>query len=657
VITIMGSIEGLLGEKLGSFRIESILGAGAMGVVYRGTNEKTGRAAAVKVVSNEFIQRSKIGDRFEREAEILQQFRHPNIVRFLAWGKFRGTSYIAMEYVQGETLEKILQDRGPLPWREVADLGTQVCDALHYAHEHGVVHRDLKPSNLMVSTDGKIKLTDFGIAKDLDATALTATGRTLGTAAYMSPEQIRGTPAVSHKTDLYALGVVLYQMLVGKVPFEGNTPVVQMHHHLNEPPRRPSAKVAEIPKKMDELIITLMAKSPTDRPWDAAAVGASLKELLDKVESGAPVKMVWPAAGSEGANPPRAGSVPITVNTGGELTRRKAGKTGSSASTSRSTRARRLRPDSDVTFSWLSRSTLETALLASGLVLIGGFIAYWVWPPSAKYLYKQAEILMASPHRSDWKTARDEYLNPLDERFKNHPYKELTQKWRDRLLLEEAESRGRALSSKADIILTHPVDDAERSFIIAHDLASGAHNRGDDLTAIHQWREFDQQVKADDPAERKWHLLAVHRVEELENAITDRRQSVLKQLGLAETAFQSGRFDEAVTIRSKLVDEFSRFTDLADIFSATSAAPGSEPKGPAHAASADRTDADAASSPKSPPPKESSASDEPHDSPSRTSSGAKRDDDAPLSETTPEAAPDPSGFSEVVQHFTSEFRR
>ena len=131
-------------------------------------------------MSSEFGQKGKIGDRFDREAEILQQLRHPNIVRFLAWGRFRGTSYIAMEYVQGETVEKMIADRGHLPWREVVELGIQICDALHYAHEHGVVHRDLKPSNLMVTADGKIKLTDFGIAKDLDATALTATGPNAG---------------------------------------------------------------------------------------------------------------------------------------------------------------------------------------------------------------------------------------------------------------------------------------------------------------------------------------------------------------------------------------------------------------------------------------------------------------------------------------------
>jgi serine/threonine-protein kinase len=167
----MSQTPGLIGEKLGSFRIESVLGSGAMGVVYLGINEKTGREAAVKVVGGDYSPSNKIKDRFEREAEILQQFRHPNIVRFLAVGRYRGTSYIAMEYIPGVTLEKIIQERDHLPWREVVDLAIQLCAALSYAHERGIVHRDLKPSNLMVTTEGNLKLTDFGIAKDLDATA------------------------------------------------------------------------------------------------------------------------------------------------------------------------------------------------------------------------------------------------------------------------------------------------------------------------------------------------------------------------------------------------------------------------------------------------------------------------------------------------------
>ena len=409
----MAQTEGLIGEKLGSFRIEAVLGSGAMGTVYRGTNEKNGKPAAIKVVSSEYAQGSKIRDRFDREAEILQQFRHPNIVRFLAVGRFRGTSYIAMEYIQGDTLDKVLLDRGPLPWREVVELGIQICDALHYAHEHGVVHRDLKPSNLMVTTDGKIKLTDFGIAKDLDATALTATGRTLGTAAYMSPEQIRGAPAVSHRTDLYALGVVLFQMLVGKPPFEGNTPVVLMHSHLNEPPPRPSAKVAEIPRKLDELIVNLMAKSPNDRPWDAAAVGVKLTDLRDKADKGAAIKMVWPSNGRDAASQPHVADQDgnaVAI----EAPRKKTRKSTSSAGVSRSSQSRRERTGPETGIPWLNRSTLEVGLLALALIAIGGFIAYWVWPPSAPYLYKQAEALMASSRRSDRVTARDDYIQELD---------------------------------------------------------------------------------------------------------------------------------------------------------------------------------------------------------------------------------------------------
>ncbi|MBX6314104.1 MAG: serine/threonine protein kinase, partial [Isosphaeraceae bacterium] len=237
----------MIGQKLGSFRIEAKIGSGAMGAVYRAIQEPKGRVAAVKVIAGEYAQKGDTAlRRFNRESEILQQLRHPNIVRCLAVGRSQGTLYFAMEFIAGGTLQDLIQRRGYLPWRETVELGIQICDALHYAHEHGVIHRDLKPSNLMVTETGQVKLTDFGIAKDLDATALTGTGRTLGTAAYMAPEQIRGTPEISHKTDLYALGCVLYQMLTGDPPFPARTAVSFMHAHLNTPPPRPSTKNPEI---------------------------------------------------------------------------------------------------------------------------------------------------------------------------------------------------------------------------------------------------------------------------------------------------------------------------------------------------------------------------------------------------------------------------
>jgi serine/threonine-protein kinase len=276
----------MFGEKLGSFRIQAVLGDGDMHVVYRAINETTGLPAAVKVLGSEMAKQGHAYERFRRESEILQQFRHPNIVRFLALGRFKGTPYFAMEYIAGENLEQLLERRGRLPWREVADLGVQICAALHYAHEHGVVHRNLKPSNLMVSAQGEIKLIDFGIAKDLDATALTAPVRILGAPGYIAPEQIRGTPEVSHKTDLYALGIVLYQMLNGQPAFSGASAAVLMHCHLNEPPPRPSARLPEIPAALDDLVLKLMAKSPTDRPSNAAEVSLVLTELAKGVAKG-----------------------------------------------------------------------------------------------------------------------------------------------------------------------------------------------------------------------------------------------------------------------------------------------------------------------------------------------------------------------------------
>ena len=370
-----------------------------------------------------------------------------------------------MEYVPGETLEQMLQQRGPLPWREVVDLGIQICDALHYAHEHGVVHRDLKPSNLMITTEGKLKLTDFGIAKDLDATALTATGRTLGTAAYMAPEQIRGTPAVSHKTDLYALGVVFYQMLTGQPPFEGTSPVVLMHCHLNEPPPRPSAKVPEIPKALDDLIVKLMAKAPADRPWDAAAVGVALTELRDKASQGDTVAMVWPTEGDTVSLASSSSATPNTTAT--EQLKKTKSKSGSRFA-----------------LPALNRATLEVSLLVLVLVACLGFVAYMLWPPSAAYLHRRAARLMESSRRADWIEARKSYIDPLDRDFPNHPYREQTRAWRDRILLDEVGERARRLESPVHTRFTEPQTTGEHEYVEAYTLASEASGRFDDPAAI-----------------------------------------------------------------------------------------------------------------------------------------------------------------------------
>ncbi|MFO0890696.1 MAG: serine/threonine-protein kinase [Isosphaeraceae bacterium] len=553
--------QGSIGERLGSFRLDEPLGSGAMGVVYKATHEPTGRVAAIKIMHAELGQKGKVYERFEREAEILKQLNHPNIVRWLAWGRYKGTSYFAMEYIEGQTLERILQDRGDLPWREAVDLSIQLCDALQAAHDRNVIHRDLKPSNLMIARDGTLKLSDFGIAKDLDRTTqLTAPGRTLGTAAFMAPEQIRGTPAVSHKTDLYALGVLLHQMLTGKAPFEGTSAVMLMHNHLNQEPPRPSQTVQEIPKELDDLVLRLMAKSPADRPWDAAAVGHELRELREKDRRGDAIKMVWPEKGSGPVNPSRLG-VPAAPG----RPRKKARKGGTLATLSSRLLGRDR--DADGEPGGVNWALLEVIGMVVALVAIGGFIGYWVWPPSAEYLHRHAEELMASKRRSDWLTARDEYFDPLEKRFPDHPYKEQVRKWRDHIVLEDARSRAEVLSSRLKV-LSEPQNNGERQYASFEAQATQAAAEGNEVQALSYWKEMAGILKADDPADRPWHLLALERAAELQRKISDRHAHVVEQLVRATTFDQQGRPAEARAIRDRLTRDYGRYTEVRPLLEA-----------------------------------------------------------------------------------------
>jgi hypothetical protein len=531
----------MIGQKLGSFLIESELGAGAMGVVYRGVREtgKT-RVAAVKVIAVEQMAKGKGFERFVREAEILEQFRHPNIVRYLARGKSGKTFYYAMEFIPGSTLDRLIEDRGALPWQEVARFGVQICDALHYAHEHSVVHRDLKPSNLMVTKEGQLKLTDFGIAKDLDATALTATGRTLGTAAYMAPEQIRGTPEVSHKTDLYALGILLYQMLTGELPFMGGSAVVLMHCHMNEAPPKPSDKTAIIPVALDQLVLKLMAKSPADRPWDAAAVGMILRDLLEKGEAKQPIEMVWPEEGSPAANPTRM----MEVARPKDPTRKKKKR--------KKTPAERL------------RAAAPTLGLLLALAAVGSVIGYFVYPPSKEYLHDQAAKLMKSEDRTDWVHVEDMFLDPLDRRFPGHPYKAETDAWRDKIALTDAEYRAKSLENGLGGF-RKPDGFGEELYIGTAGEAAASVKRHDELDAARRWRKMADDLATDKArSSRGWFLFANGRADALEAGIKARARLVEDGIAQAAGYDLANQADQALARRRDLLKLYGQYTDTAE---------------------------------------------------------------------------------------------
>jgi serine/threonine protein kinase len=555
----------MIGQNLGSFKIESILGSGAMGVVYRATHEQTGKPAAIKVILGDTSQKNNATERFKREAEILQQFRHPNIVRFLAVGRSGGRSYFAMEYIEGETLDRVVDRRGPLPWADVVELGIQFCEALHYAHEHGVVHRDLKPSNLMITAKGQVKLTDFGIAKDLDATALTATGRTLGTAAYMAPEQIRGTPEISHKTDLYALGVLLYQLLVGETPFQGTTALVLMNAHMTADAPRPSARVQEIPRALDDLVMNLMAKKPADRPWDAAAVGEILKTLRDKKAKGSPIAMVWPEAGDPKGNPTRAGSSVATKS--------KATKKGTKGN-SKFEAADEPRRGLDIA-ELLDNPRLGIYGLVTAALLLGLGIAWVLWPKSASYLYSHAEALMAQPNHTDWSLALEQYIDPLDSRYPNHSFKAQTEAWRDKIALNAAERRAGRLETSKGSGLAGPSSDVETLYLRTFEDAKALIEQYKAPEALTVWEKSLEAYAPFGQEARGWVLLTKGRIKALTAEIARRRATAESLLAEADLAEKSLNEDRAESLRRDVIQTYARHPELRDLIDrARSALPG-----------------------------------------------------------------------------------
>jgi serine/threonine-protein kinase len=277
----------LQGDKIGPFTIVRELGSGAMGSVYLADFAQDGKVSpiALKIVALGLLGNDQAMARFEREAAILKQLKHPHIVRLIATGKYKKTPFIAMEYVDGEPLDRMLTRRGRLSWETTVDYAKQLCLALQHAHEKGIIHRDLKPSNLMLTKEGVLKLTDFGIAKDTDVTALTGMNSTIGTAAYMSPEQCKGDKFLTNKSDLYSLGIVMYELLTGKKPFVSENTVDMFLKHVNEVPARPAKIIHEIPVWLDNLVMFLMEKDKDRRPLDAATVGRMLEDIEEKIQT------------------------------------------------------------------------------------------------------------------------------------------------------------------------------------------------------------------------------------------------------------------------------------------------------------------------------------------------------------------------------------
>src|SRR5215831_15273284 len=248
------------------YEVERELAKGGMADVFVAYDRQLKRRVAVKVLFPEFARDPSFVERFRREAQNAASLNHANIAAVYDWGQERGTYYIVMEYVEGRSLRDIIRTDGPLPATAAARISSELADALAFAHRNGVVHRDVKPGNVLITASGQVKLTDFGIAANqFDANqSLTQTGSVMGTATYFSPEQAQGH-SVDGRSDVYSLGVVLYEMVTGQPPFVGESPVAVAYKHVREEPPPPSTRAPDLPPDLERIILTAMAKDPDAR--------------------------------------------------------------------------------------------------------------------------------------------------------------------------------------------------------------------------------------------------------------------------------------------------------------------------------------------------------------------------------------------------------
>jgi beta-lactam-binding protein with PASTA domain len=253
------------------------LGSGGMADVYLAEDKELGRQVALKLLNDRHANDEQFVERFRREAQSAAGLNHPNIVSIFDRGQAEGTYYIAMEYLEGRTLKELLVRNGPTPVPIAIDYARQILGALAFAHRNGIVHRDIKPHNVVVRKDGRLKVTDFGIARS-GASQMTEAGSIVGTAQYLSPEQARGAP-VDARSDLYSLGIVLYEMLTGEVPYTGDAPVEIAMKHLTAVPDPPSTLRPDIPHDFDAIVMRALAKDPEQRYGSAEEMDADLARV------------------------------------------------------------------------------------------------------------------------------------------------------------------------------------------------------------------------------------------------------------------------------------------------------------------------------------------------------------------------------------------
>ncbi|GAB4153155.1 MAG: hypothetical protein Tsb009_29440 [Planctomycetaceae bacterium] len=529
-------------RKIGPFLLKNQLGVGGMGVVYRATYEKTGQDVAVKVLSPVMSADKGVRQRFQREMEILKRLDHKNIVRYFGGGTKDEQIFYAMEIMDGGSLEDVLKKRGRLSWEQTIDVAKAVTRGLEYAHNKGIIHRDLKPGNLFLTKKGHLKLGDFGIARDTQRTALTAAGKTVGTYAYMAPEQIAGKPPVSRKTDLYALGCVMFQMLTGRVPFEAENAGEMLMQHLELKPPRVTAHCPDCPIWLEKVIEKLLSKEPDDRFYDARALRMALNEVGTKVSEQASI-----------AKQTVAGDATVVATTGDNQELKKLlGK-------------KKKRKRKKKTFTPIYERAWFLGLCLTVLIAA---VTWAVWPMSNEERFARGKELMeqAMQLAEDdedrpllMMEAREKYFEPIVE---SDPEGDLAKKAEQYLFQIETETVHRQVENRIRLD-REPKSEAERSYMRAR----RSQKRGDRITALDQYRSLITLLKDREKA-RSFVALAKKRIAEIQSEGSDAntaREIILEGMQTAEKHLEKGRTIEADQVYSAIINNYQDNRELAPL--------------------------------------------------------------------------------------------
>src|SRR5229473_799229 len=526
----------MIGKKLGNWVIDKELGRGGMGRVYLAHEEVSSPSspapspsdqphqAAVKILAPDLAQEAGFLKRFQREIEALSLLNHPNIVRLYDSGLVdTHYYYYAMEYVPGRNFDELLKEKGRLPWKEVMDLALQVCPALKHAHDHGIIHRDIKPPNLLRADTGVIKLTDFGIAKVFAGKQLTAANTLVGTAEFLSPEQAAGKP-VTNRSDLYSLGIVLYTLLVGHPPFEGESVLDLLHKHRFSQFDPPDKIMPGIPHDFSEIVCQMLEKDPDKRPHDGLVLQRQLERLQRKVlrkEQFTVVRPLEETIGDTGEDEEEPEESPGPATLMSRLMRQELTSQNKGGPVTQ----------------FLNRPIVIVSLF----VLCLGLIGWKAWPKEktdAQSMFEQGAQLMASVEPADWNRAWTEYLEPLDRRRLSPEQQEELARFRQMMADHDARRRAVPRTGASESEAQHFYDQGQRLCLA-----------GDAAGARRVWQNLVRSF-AEVETEKYWVRLAKQGLADLENRKPSehRWDSVERALERARQMRDEGKRKEAEAI-------------------------------------------------------------------------------------------------------------